>query len=176
MDKRIVGISGNFSRPSRTRTLTQAVVEETTRRGGWTAEVFDMVDAMPGLATAKSMKDASTELSRIWSAIEQCDALVVGSPVYKASYAGLLKHLFDLMDMRALKSRPVAVVATGKAAEHALMIEHQFKPLFGFFNAYVVPTAIYAVDSGFTAEGEVAESLASEIERLVDDLCYASAR
>jgi FMN reductase len=170
MTTQIVGISGNFSRPSKARTLVQAITDETVRRGAWKAQVYDLVDAMPALATAVSRTSADPQLLEIWQAIENCDALVVGSPVYKASYTGLLKHLFDLIDMGALRDRPVALVATAKAPQHYLMIEHQFKPLFAFFDARIVSQSIFATDSSFTAEGNVGDNLGDKISRIVDQL------
>ena len=86
----------------------------------------------------------------VLEAIEGADALVVGSPVYKGSYTGLFKHVFDLIDPAALADKPVAIVATGGGARHALVVEHAFRPLFGFFGALQVPTAVYGSDSDFT--------------------------
>jgi FMN reductase len=83
-------------------------------------------------------------------AIEQADALIVGTPVYKGSYAGLFKHAFDLIDPRALASKPVLLTATGGGQRHALVVEHSLRPLFGFFEAQIMPTAVYASDSDFS--------------------------
>lgn len=69
-------------------------------------------------------------------------ARLVGSPVYKGAYTGLFKHLFDLVAPAALKGKPVAIGATGGGARHALVVEHAFRPLFGFFGALALPTAI----------------------------------
>src|SRR6516225_5802975 len=129
----IVGISGNFNRPSKTRRMVEMIVETAATDLGWESRAFDLIDAGPSLGATLSRKNAPPEIDRIWTAIEKCDALVVGSPVYKASYTGLLKHLFDIMDMNALRGRPVLVAATAKASSHELMIDHQFRPLFAFF-------------------------------------------
>ncbi|MCJ2074068.1 NAD(P)H-dependent oxidoreductase, partial [Methylobacterium sp. E-016] len=72
------------------------------------------------------------------------------SPVYKGSFTGLFKHVFDLIDPAALANKPVAIVATGGGARHALVVEHSFRPLFGFFGALQVPTTVYGSDPDFT--------------------------
>jgi FMN reductase len=82
-------------------------------------------------------------------AIEAADALVVATPVYKGSYTGALKHLFDLVRPNALTGKPVLVAATGGSPLHGLVTEHQLRPLFGFFNALTLPTAIFALESDF---------------------------
>ena len=74
------------------------------------------------------------------------DALVLASPVYKGSYCGLFKHLFDLLDPLSLAGKPVLLGATGGGPRHALVIEHQLRPLLGFFEAQTLATGIYAAD------------------------------
>ena len=108
------------------------IVETASTELDWESRVFDFVDAGLSLGATLGGKNAPPEIDGIWTAIETCDALVVGSPVYKASYTGLLKHLFDIMDMNALRGRPVLVAATAKASNHALMIDYQFRPCLLF--------------------------------------------
>ncbi len=167
--KSIVGISGNLARPSRTRVLVEAVLSEAAARGLATT-LYDLADAGPELGRAMGRKDAPADLDRVWSAIEGCDALVVGSPVYKGSYAGLLKHLFDFVEMKALAGKPVILTATAKADGHALMIDHQFRPLFAFFGAFTIPQGIYATDADFAAPDRLADGAKAKVATAVDQL------
>jgi FMN reductase len=171
--KRVVAISGSQGADSKTRRLVAAMAQEVAKTPGWQAEVYDLTRIGSLLGGAQARTNAVFELDQIWTAIETCDALIVGSPTYKASYAGLLKHLFDLLDMKALQGRPVAVAATARAPGHALMIEHQMKPLFAFFGAAVAPTGIFALDADFGEDlspaltSRVAQA-AAELRALVD--------
>lgn len=81
--------------------------------------------------------------------IEQADLLVVCTPVQRGSYTGHFKHVFDLVDSAALASVPVVLAATGSDYQHYLVVEHHLRPLFGFFQAFALPTAIYASDNDF---------------------------
>lgn len=146
---RLVGLSANVQRPSKTRTLVDTIVREAAARGPVEARVFDFVDAGPGLGAAWTRDQLSLPARRIVEAIEEADGLVVASPVYKGSYTGLFKHLFDLIDPGALAGKPVAIAATGGGARHALVVEHSFRPLFGFFGALQVPVTVYASDADF---------------------------
>lgn len=147
---RLVGLSANVQRPSKTRTLVDLIVREAAARGPVETRVFDFVDAGPGLGAAWTRDQLSLPARRLVEAIEEADGLVVGSPVYKGSYTGLFKHLFDLVDPAALAGKPVAIAATGGGARHALVVEHSFRPLFGFFGALQIPTAVYASDPDFS--------------------------
>ncbi|TXN39108.1 FMN reductase [Methylobacterium sp. WL30] len=147
---KLVGFSANLQRPSKTRALVEAVAEAATVDGGLDLRLFDLVDAGTGLGAAWSRNALSLPARRVIEAIEGADALVVGSPVYKGSFTGLFKHVFDLIDPAALANKPVAIVATGGGARHALVVEHSFRPLFGFFGALQVPTTVYGSDPDFT--------------------------
>ncbi|WP_352770049.1 NAD(P)H-dependent oxidoreductase [Mesorhizobium sp. M0684] len=66
--------------------------------------------------------------------------------------------MFDLIDPLALVDRPVLIGATGGGQRHALVVEHQLRPLFGFYSALTVPSAVYGSDSDF-ADGKLVDSL-----------------
>ncbi|MCJ2073322.1 FMN reductase [Methylobacterium sp. J-030] len=154
---RLVGLSANVQRPSKTRALVDAVLRAAGARGALDARALDFVDAGPGLGAAWTRDQLPPPARALLDAIEAADGLVVGSPVYKGAYTGLFKHLFDLVDPGALAGKPVAIVATGGGARHALVVEHAFRPLFGFFGALQIPTAIYASDADFR-EGVLVEA------------------
>ncbi|EIM31089.1 FMN reductase [Microvirga lotononidis] len=154
---RIVGFSGSPRRPSKTRSLVEMVAAEVNSHRPARLEIFDLSDAGPGLGAALQRQDLTLPAAHIIDAIEQADALIVGTPVYKSAYTGLFKHAFDLVDPRALIGKPVLLTATGGGARHALVVEHALRPLFGFFEALTVPTAVYASDADFV-DGQLDEA------------------
>lgn len=143
-NKLIVGFSGNISRPSSTRRFVEHVTENLAHRTGLQHKVFDVEDLGPSLATARSVADLDAQAHRLVKTLIEAEALVIGSPTYKGSYTGLFKHVIDLLDPADLKGKPVILMATGGGDRHSLVVEHQLRPLFAFFEAFVVPTAIYA--------------------------------
>lgn len=171
----IVGISGNLTRPSRTRTLVEAVLSEARRRGLGDTRAFDIVDAGPGIGVSLSRDGAVAEVDRVLSAIEGADVIIAASPVYKASYTGLFKHLLDLLDPKSLQGRPVVLAATGGSDRHALVIEHQLRPLFGFFGAHILPVSLYAANTDFVSAEEIAPAYLPRIARAVDQLAIVGA-
>ena len=97
--------------------------------------------------------------------------LVVGSPTFKGSYTGLFKHFFDLLDPSSLKGKPVILAATGGGERHSLIVEHQLRPLFGFFEALTMPTAIYASDKDFADGVLVSEAIRARAQQAVAEAC-----
>ncbi|GJD48338.1 NADH-dependent FMN reductase SfnF [Methylobacterium crusticola] len=146
---RIVAFSGNTHRPSKSRALAGAIAEAVAARQPVDVQLLDILDGGPDLGLAYAPQDLGPRGIALVRAIEEADALIVASPVYKGSYAGLFKHVFDLVDPAALADRPVIVAATGGGHRHALVVEHQLRPLFGFFGALTVPTSVYASDGEF---------------------------
>jgi FMN reductase len=148
---RVVIFSGNLRRPSRSRALAEVLGAEVGRRVPVDLKIYDVLDAGPGFGSALTRTDLPLPAARIINEIENADALIVGTPVYKGAYTGLFKHLIDFVEPGRLAGKPVALTATGGGPRHALVVEHALRPLFGFFAALTIPTAVYASDADFTA-------------------------
>ncbi|MDQ1194748.1 FMN reductase [Agrobacterium sp. SORGH_AS 787] len=166
----ILGISGSVKQPSRTARVVSDILASIERRVSASVNTIDLAVAAPILFRALRADQLDEAGRRIIDAVEAADVLVVGSPVYRASYTGALKHLFDLVDFRALQGKRVILAATGGTPLHGLMLEHQFRPLFGFFGAVTVPTTIYAVEADFTEYTLANPAVEARIERAVAEL------
>ncbi len=171
---RIVAFSGNVRRPSRTRVLVEAVAAELGRRRPIDRQLYDLAEVGTGLG-ATSRQALPLPIGHMIEAMEGADGLIVGSPVYNGSYSGLFKHVIDFLDPAAIAGKPVVLTATGGGPRHALMVEHQLRPLFGFFTAHVAPTAVYAgeaeIEDGAVSDPRVAERVAAaaiELGHLLD--------
>jgi FMN reductase len=122
----------------------------------------------PSFAGSLSRAGLPEKVERELQRIETADLLVVASPVYRASFTGLFKHLFDFVDQYALVDTPILLAATGGSERHALIIEHQFRPLFSFFQALTLPLGIYAHDSDFTDYRVSSDFLRDRIRKVID--------
>lgn len=147
---RIVAVSGSLQTPSKTTALLGEILAQLSERCGGEPHLIELATIGPELAGAIRRDQVSAPVEQALQLIEAADLLVVASPVYRASFTGLFKHLFDFVGQYALVNKPVLLAATGGSDRHALIIEHQFRPLFGFFQAVTLPLGIYACDSDFT--------------------------
>jgi FMN reductase len=171
----VVGFSGNFTRPSKTRGFVDRIVTDIARRHGLAASTYDVLDLGPGFGNAKAARELDADAQRILQRIVDADVLVVGSPTYKGSYTGLFKHFFDLVDPAALRGKPVVLAATGGGERHALIVEHQLRPLFGFFEAFALPTAVYASERDFADGVLVSEAILARAAQAVEEVGAALA-
>lgn len=165
----IVGFSGNITRPSKTFGFVDHIATKIGRTNGLSARSWDIEDLGPSLATARRASDLADPAKAVLHAITEADLLVVGSPTYKGSYTGLFKHFFDLLDPAALRGKPVLLSATGGGDRHALIVEHQLRPLFGFFEAYSLPTALYVTERDFADGKPASEAFARRIDQALDE-------
>jgi len=164
----VVAISGGLQRPSRTLALTDAIVAALGAALPIDTRLVELGEIGGRLAGALTRAQAPADLDAQIRAIETADALVVASPVYRASYTGLFKHLFDLVHHEALIDVPVLLAATGGSERHALVIDHQLRPLFSFFQARTLPIGVYATESDFDQYRITNPALRARIALAVD--------
>ena len=169
---KFVGFAGSSSRPSRTRNLVEAITTTAAKRIGATTTIYDLNEIHPSLGSTLETSKAPPDLVDLIEAITNADALIVGSPVYKGTYTGLFKHLFDLIEPKALKDKPVVLSATGGSERHALVLDHGLRPLFAFFSADIVATGVYATETDFTEYQPSSPALLSRIDRAALELSW----
>lgn len=101
-------------------------------------------------------------------AVTGADGLIAVTPIFSASYSGLFKSFFDVIDNTALTGKPVLIAATGGSARHSLALEHAMRPLFSYLRAVVVPTAVYAASADWGDTGD--DALSARVTRAAGEL------
>ena len=147
----VVGVSGSPSDPSRTSTLVAATVARLAEDlpDARTAQV-EIGPLLADLGAAPSREAMSAETRRALETVEAADVLVVGSPAFRAAYSGAFKLFFDWVGQYDLVDTPVLLTATGGSDRHALLVEHQMRPLFGFFQSTTLPLGVFGNERDFT--------------------------
>ncbi|CAD5108379.1 FMN reductase [Zestomonas carbonaria] len=160
---KVVAVSGGTSRPSRTLALTQALVAELGQHLAIDSHIIELGDIARPLGGALWRKELPETVEHELRRIESADLLVVAAPVYRGTYPGQFKHLFDLIGQDALIGTPVLLAATGGSDRHALVIDHQLRPLFSFFQSVTLPLGVYASEADFQDYQIVSEALQARI-------------
>ncbi|WP_327662095.1 MULTISPECIES: CE1759 family FMN reductase [unclassified Streptomyces] len=162
---KLVVVSAGLSAPSSTRLLADRLAAATTERVDAEVEVLELRDYATEIAQHFVTGFPPARLAAALDAVAASDGLIAVTPVFSASYSGLFKSFFDLIDKDALTGKPVLVGATGGTARHSLVTEHALRPLFTYLRAVVLPTAVYAASEDWGAEG-----LAARIARAGGEL------
>ena len=168
-------VSAGLSTPSSTRLLadrlTTASVAALRERGhDATVEVVELRTHARDLADDLVTGFANESLRAAIDAVVGADGLIAVTPVFSASYSGLFKTFFDVLDKDSLTGTPVLLGATAGTARHSLVIEHAMRPLFAYLRAIPAPTGVFAASEDWAGAGGVDAELARRIDRAAGEL------
>lgn len=170
----IVVITAGLGQPSSTRLLGERLANATTRAlaGSGTAAEVQIVELREYAHDLTDQLLTGFPSARLAELIEQviaADGIIAVTPIFSASYSGLFKMFFDVLQPDSLASRPVLVAATAGTARHSLALEHAVRPLFAYLRTVVVPTAVFAATEDWGGGGlpERIERAAGELARLL---------
>ncbi|MFC3576979.1 FMN reductase [Streptomyces yaanensis] len=166
---KLVVVSAGLSVPSSTRLLADRLAAAVDGRAPVDIQVVELRDLAVEIAHNFTNGFPGPGLARALDAVTEADGLIVVTPVFSASYSGLFKSFFDVLDKDALVGTPVLIAATGGSARHSLVLDHALRPLFSYLRAVVTPTGVYAASEDWGAEGlpERIERAAGELVRLM---------
>lgn len=174
-------VSAGLSQPSSTRLLADRLTDAASTRLRSAGQDV-LVEVVELRALAHALADnlltgfPSKELEQSIATVTHADALVAVTPIFSASYSGLFKTFFDVLEPGALTGKPTVIAATAGTPRHSLALEHAVRPLFSYLRAVVVPTAVFAAteDFGATSEGRLGERVERAAAELVALLAPAS--
>jgi FMN reductase len=176
MTERLIAVvTAGLTTPSSSRLLADqlsaAVADELSGRGITSrVETIEVRDYAHDLTNNLLTGFPSAELREVLETVTAADALIVVSPTFSASYSGLFKMFFDVLDDKALAGKPVLLAATGGTERHSLVLEFALRPLFAYLKALPVPTGVYAASTDW---GPNAASLRARITQAAGELVAA---
>jgi FMN reductase len=151
---RIVAVSGSPAPASRSRLLA-----------GWTGSWLrgrqfevDAIDVRD--LPAEEILFARSGAPALKGALEilaRADGVVIVTPVYKASYSGLLKVFLDLLPQTGFRGKVVLPLAVGGSSAHVLAIDYALRPVLAALDALHVTAGLFFLDKELerTAEGDL---------------------
>lgn len=145
--------------------LLELALTTLERQGVGSSRLVDLArfpaDALLGRRQDPDVADAL-------QAVQGAAILVVSTPIYRATYSGLLKVFFDLLPQDALAGKVAIPIATGAGSGHLLAVDHGLRPLLASVGALVTATGIYGTDAQFT-NGTPDAALGERIERAAQE-------
>jgi FMN reductase len=161
----IVIISGSPTQPSRSFAISSHVKKLLSTQGHQ-IEHINVRDLPPEDLIYANFK--SPAINHALAQVNRAQAVIVISPVYKASYTGVLKTFFDLIPEKGLFEKTILPIANGGSSAHLLSLEYAFKPLFSILDSQEILTGVYLVDSQFTYKETEVTFIDSDIQKRFD--------
>jgi FMN reductase len=174
MTRTIAVVTAGLSRPSSTRLLADQLAAATDRAlrlydEQVSVEVIELRDLAHALTDNLLTGFPSGALADAVALVRDADALIAVTPIFTASYSGLFKTFFDVLEEGTLAGKPVLLAATAGTARHSLALEFALRPLFAYLRADVVPTAVFAASEDFGSAGADG-GLSSRVDRAAREL------
>lgn len=174
----LVVVTAGLSRPSSTRLLadrlTAATVTAAAARGvTLDVRVVELRDVAHDLMNNMLTGFPPATLKDAIDAVAAADGLIAVTPIFTASYSGLFKSFFDVLDKDLLAGKPVLAAATGGTGRHSLALDHAVRPMLAYLRAATVPTAVYAATDDWGGPGH---DLQHRIDQAGTELAHEIAR
>ncbi|MHA6482090.1 NADPH-dependent FMN reductase [Paenibacillus sp. strain BS8-2] len=175
----IVIISGSPNATSRLNGIIDFVAKELGQNGHSTKSITVVSLPAEDLVHARFGSPAIVEANRL---VEEASAVIIASPVYKASYTGVLKAYIDLLPQKGLEGKLVLPLFIGGTLAHLLTIDYALKPVLASMGARHFIRGVYATDemvtriqdggveTRFEVSDELADRLRASAQELVEEL------
>jgi FMN reductase len=170
----ILSVSGSPSATSRTARLLRHLDDRLREQG------HDVISLEVRTLPAEALLGADFRHPAVVAAtalFEQVDGVVIGTPVYKAAYSGLLKSLLDLLPQYALTGKTVLPLATGGSTAHVLAIDYALRPVLSSMGAAHIVQGWFTLDKDITAGDDgtltVAPGAAEALAQVTDQFSAA---
>lgn len=136
-------INGGISKTSRLTGIHEYIEAYLIKAQIQTKSIF--VHELPAqdLITANF---ASKEIKEANQLVAEADIVIFLTPIFKASFTGILKTFLDLMPQNALENKKVVTLGLGGSLAHLLALEYSLKPVVSVLGATEILNSIYVID------------------------------
>ncbi|MFE7130992.1 NADPH-dependent FMN reductase [Streptomyces sp. NPDC057638] len=170
----VLSVSGSPSATSRTARLLRHLDQRLTAQGHEVI-ALDVRDLpAPALLGADPGHPAITGAAALF---DRAQGIVIGTPIYKAAYSGLLKSLLDLLPQYALAGKTVLPLATGGTTAHVLAIDYALRPVLSSMGAAHIVPGWFTLDKDIVVGDDgtltVAQGSAGALTEVVDQFSTA---
>lgn len=162
----IVIVSGSPTLGSRLHGLT-GYSETKLRQLGATIDTIYVAE-LPAEDLIKA-NFAGEAIQRAQGIVEKADAVILASPVYKASYTGVLKTFLDLLPQKGLQRKVVLPLFIGGTIAHLLSIDYALKPVVSALGGTHILTGVFAVDQWVNRLEDGGYALSDELTARLDE-------
>jgi FMN reductase len=154
-----------------------AVAAEAARASGDAAvDILNLAEVPIEICDGRPLEAYGGATRQAVARIAGAGAVLIGAPVYRASFPGVLKNLLDITPVEALQNKPVGIVAMGGSPHHYLAVDGQLRQVLAWFGALVAPTSVY-LTSGDFRDGQLAsESTRQDLAALTHTLMMLARR
>ena len=144
--------------------------------GGVAADILNLAETRIEICDGRGLDAYDEPTRQAVGRIAAAGAVLIGAPVYRASFPGVLKNLLDIAPVEALQGKPVGIIAMGGSPHHYLAVDNQLRQVLAWFGALVAPTGVYLTGGDFRDGRLASESARNDLAALTQTLMALSRR
>ncbi|TLM83918.1 NADPH-dependent FMN reductase [Pseudarthrobacter sp. NamE2] len=168
--RRVTVLSAGLGVPSSSRLLADQLAASARRQlaaAGYdvTVDVVELRDVAVDIANNFVTGYAAPGLAEVIAGVEASDGIIAVTPVFSASYSGLFKSFFDVLDPKSLDGKAVLLGATGGTDRHQMVLDYALRPLFSYLRTRITATGVFAGPQDWGTADDGGSFLADRIER-----------
>jgi FMN reductase len=164
----LVVLLGSVTPPGRLASALRGALKRAAAQGHQTT-LLDLSQLRLGFADGRPIEDLDDDTGSMVLALTAADAVILATPVYRATLSGALKNALDLTPIDALRGKPIGIVAMGATQHHFLGAESHLRDILAWFGAVTAPTGVYLASSDFK-DGQLTDEAAGLLDALVATL------
>jgi len=153
-----------------------ALAAEAAGTRGVVADILNLAETPVEMCDGRALEAYGAATQQAVARIAAAGAVLIGAPVYRASFPGVLKNLLDITPVEALQDKPVGIVAMGGSPHHYLAVDGQLRPVLAWFGALVAPTSVYLTGGDFRDGQLASDSARSDLAALTQTLITLAQR
>jgi FMN reductase len=166
MSTNIVVLVGSATPPGRTQTMAGTLAEALRGHADVTADLIDLANVAFEAADGRPVEKHHPTIAGAVGKIASADGLVIASPVYRATYTGVLKNFLDIVPFEALRDKPVGLAVLAASQHHYLGVDTALRGIVAWYGAIAAPTSVYLTNSDFDEQKQLTPRARGELESL----------
>jgi len=164
-------IVGAATPPGRLAAAMDAAAEMARNAAGDLAVgILNLAETPIEICDGRPLNGYNEATRRAVARIAAAGTVLIGAPVYRASFPGVLKNLLDIVPVEALQAKPIGLVAMGGSPHHYLAVDTQLRQVLAWFGALLAPTSVYVTGGDFRDGRLISEPALKDLAALVDTL------
>ena len=163
-------VVGAATPPGRLAAAIAFAAESARTGGGIAVDILNLAEAPVEICDGRALEAYGEATRQAVARIAGAHAVLIGAPVYRASFPGVLKNLLDITPVEALQNKPVGIVAMGGSPHHYLAVDSQLRAVLAWFGALVAPTGVYLTGGDFRDGQPASDTARNDLAALTGTL------
>lgn len=168
---KFVVLIGSATPPGRTQAMAAACADALRARDPATdVSVIDLANVACEPADGRPLEGYDGTIQAAVRALAEAQGVVIASPVYRATYAGVLKNFLDIVPVEALRDTPVGLIVLGASPHHYLGVDNALRLVLAWYGALALPTSVYLTGGDFDERRFPTDKAKAELDGLAATL------